>query len=395
MALSFTIPGGLVQLSGNSIWIKVAGAVAPALSTNYKVLLRITSSDGQLRGGPFVDGEIPYPDGTAEFNISALVDKPFAPLFEWPLSTASYGYSAAAWNVLIEIGETYIDSSRQRIIHYNADDGSIPEGEMIQIIKGGISENKIGLYNETHTTFFDQIIAKGKFLTNQPSGIKVSYNQPVKLFLISPYTENTNIDIITTAYYADGSTQVYTEHTELWLDGMFEYTMHPKHLGIPAVKTGSPMVKFTIEWGDPATVGDIREYIIDTKYHEIETYIIFSNSKGGVDIIRCTGSIKKATDTTSAEGVQSLDETSTSRTPQVIRTAISSRKKFSINTGFKSAAEIEALEDLYLSQNIWIVVGQNLYPLVIEDGNFSLSDSMEEVHSAELTFKSAYIKRHF
>lgn len=393
MALAYTIPGGTVQLSGNPILIKVTGAVAPVGSTNFEVMLRVTSLDGQVKGGPWQDAVAPDAAGAVKFNISRLVDKPHEPLFEFPLLTASYGYVNAIWNIRVEIGVKYIDSNNQLVIHYHADDAAIPEGQNINIIKGGISDHQRGIYNEADTTFYAQVIAKGKFLTNQPNSVKVGPNQPVKLFLISPYAENTFIDVITTAYYADGSSQDFTEASEIYLDGMFEYTMHPAHVGLPTNKDGSPMVRFTIEWGDPDTVGDLREYIVDWTYYENETYVWFANSKGALDIVRFTGAVKRAIETTATEGIRPLDETSRSRTPEILTTAVTGRKKFTINTGTKEPEEIEALEDLYLSKNIWIQVGARLYPVTIEAGETELFDSENDIPSRDLVFKGAYNKR--
>lgn len=393
MALAYTIPGGTVQLSGNPVLIKVTGAVAPAGTTDFNVILRVTSLDGQVKGGRWVDAITPDSAGAVRFNISRLVDKPHEPLFEFPLVAASYGYINAIWNIFVEIGIKYIDTDKNLVIRYHADDASIPEGQTINIIKGGISDHQRGIYNEAATTFYQQVIQKGKFLTNQPDSVKIGPYQPVKLFLISPYAGNAFIDVITTAYYADGSSQDFTETSEIYLDGMFEYTMHPAHVGLPLVKIGSPMVRFTIGWGNPATVGDLREYIVDWTYYENETYIWFANSIGGVDIIRCTGAVKRGIETTATEGVRPLDETSRSRTPEILTTAVTSRKKFSVNTGVKLSAEIEALEDLYLSRNIWIQIENRLYPVTLEGGENELFDSENDIPSRELTFKSAYNKR--
>lgn len=388
MALALTIPGGAVQLSGNPIWAKVTGASAPVGSTGYNIILKITSTDGIVTGGPFIDAIPPNAAGVATFDISGLVDIPVTPQFEWPLVTGSKSYIDAAWNIKVEFGEMYINSSGVLVTTWQ------PTNSLIQIIKGGISDFKIGEYNDAATSFYAQIIAKGKFLTNQPTPQTVSPTQNVKLYLISPYAVNTTISVVCTGYYSDNSTAVHTESCELFVDGLFEFNLNPAHVGLAMVNiAGKPMVRFTIGWGNPATVGDLREYLIDWNYHEQNNYLFAANSLSGVDVHWLTGEVKKGIDIAGTEGVKPMAQGAGARSRTVLTTGISGRKKITINTGYKSAAEIEALEDVYLSRNLWLLMAGKLIPVKLINSEKLLNDTTEDVHAVDLEFEESHIKR--
>ncbi len=82
--MNIEIIGKPVQLTGNDIWIKISGGGAPSGAVDYKYMLKLFSTDGQIPGAPFVDAIAPDENGEAFFNISGLVDIPFPAVFEYP-----------------------------------------------------------------------------------------------------------------------------------------------------------------------------------------------------------------------------------------------------------------------------------------------------------------------
>jgi len=379
MAITLEIPGGTVQLSGNPIWCHVTGAVKPIGATNYNILLKVESVDSVLTGGPFVDAIPPDADGEAWFDISGLVDRPFIPDFDYPDVGAVGSYIDAIWNLRLTAGETYLDANGDRAETYGT-----PTLYNHQIIKGGISNTRLGEYNDANTTFFKEVIEKGKFLTNQPDQIRISPDQPVKLWLISPFQENTDTTLNCTGIYEDDSEAVVQLPFSLFRDGLFEFSCAPAHIGIPVVSLeGKKLIRYYVGWAE-AQAGDIREFEIDWQYYENLNYLFVSNSVGGVDVIRLTGAVKTSIDVSRNEGVQPMAYGASARTPSVRVTSKSGRKKYTINTGFKTTAEMQGMEDVYLSRNIWLLINGRLTPVNLDNGDQLILDSMEDIHSVEL-----------
>jgi len=390
MALSLTLPGGSVQLSGNPIWCKVAGAVIPSGATNYQLLLKVTSIDSVLSGGPFVDAVSPDASGEALFDISGYVDQPMPVNFEYPQVASVKAYIDAAYNIKIEFGQRYINSSGALVESYEA------TNQLIQILKGGISDFKIGEYNDAGTSFFAEIIQKGKYLTNQPDNMVVAPNQPVKLWMMSPYVDNTNMTMYTTGHYADGTSEMITQPFEIFLDGLFEFSMAPFFIGIPMVNlAGSPLVSFgtaVVKTGD-GTFGDSRTYTIDNNYYENSNFLFDANSLGGVDVIWLKGAVEKSIDLSGTEGVRPMGSASGSRTGTIVSTSKTGRRKWKINTGYKSASEMQGMIDVYLSRNLWLLIDGKLIPVILTNSSQLLTNSMDDLHSAELELLEAHNAR--
>lgn len=379
MAITLDIPGGTVQLSGNPIWCHVTGAAAPLGVTGYKVLLKIESVDGVLAGGPFIDAIPPDANGEVWFDISGLVDRPFIPDFDYPAVGAVGAYVDAIWNLRLTAGETYLDALDDRTITYGT-----PLTYNYQIIKGGISNVRLGEYNDASTTFFKEVIEKGKFLTNQPDQLKISPDQPLKLWLISPFQENTNTTLNCTGIYEDESEAVVQIPFALFRDGLFEFSCAPAHLGIPILSPeGKRLIRYYVGWAQ-AQAGEIREYEIDWQYYENLNYLFVANSIGGVDVIRLTGAVKTSIDITRNEGVQPMAYGASARTPSVRVTGKTGRKKYTINTGYKTTAEMQGMEDVYLSRNIWLLLNGRVTPVSLDNGDQLLFDSMEDLHAVDL-----------
>jgi hypothetical protein len=397
MALAFNIPGGSVQLSGNPILVNVTGASIPTGASNYKLLLKITSIDGVVTGGPFIDAIAPDVAGAAEFDIHAYVDQPLPVNFEYPIASTVKAYIDAAYNIRIYCGETYINSSGNPVTNWITEES----GQNIQIIKGGLSPLQIGEYNDDDTTFYDEWIASGRFLTHQPDNVKVAPDQVVKLFLISPYEDNRYCDLYITGHYEDDPdgelTESRTYECELFRDGLYEFTIQPALNGIATTKSGHRLSYYGIaivERGEGA-VADSRTYYVDWTYYENENYLYAANSLGGVDVIRLTGAVKKSITTTGTEGYRPQATGASAKTPTVVVTSRTMRRKWTINTGQKEPDEMEALTDVFLSRALWLLTDGKLRPVVLKNTEQLLNDTMEDLASADLELEEAHINNYF
>lgn len=390
MALSITIPGGAVQLSANPIWITVAGGAAPVGSSQYQLLCKITSVDGDLSGGPFIDSIAPDASGESLFDISALVNQPLVPEFSWPAVGVIGGHPKAAWALKIEFGETYIDSNGNRQTTY------AETFESLTVLKGGISDFTQGEYNDAETSFYEDWIQSGKFLTNQPNNAVVSADQIVKLWYMGQWATNHDCTLFTrvTTDNKVAHIPIQQAFTIYPNTGLIELNINPIFQGFE-LDPGELIEKFEV-WIEDADeeVSERRTFYVDNDYHENSNYLFAANSKSGVDIIWLTGAVKSAIETTGAEGYKPMGIGASSRTATILTTSKSARRKWTINSGFKSSAEIQAMADVYLSRNLWLLVDSKLIPVVLLNGEKLLNDSTQDLHEVDLELQEAHNMRY-
>lgn len=404
MAIGLNIQGGLVQLSGNPIWIEVNGASVPVGATNYKLLLKVTSTDGLLLGSPFIDAIAPDANGKALFNISGIVDKPIAPEFEWPATGAIKANPAAVFNIEVEAGETYI-LNREQVINM----GAYPED--MQILKGGVSDEQAIEYLQPFHSFFTDWISAGKFLTNQPNNPKVSVYQIAKLWWMT-----SNVSIFNAEWHCGVWLNHQANYIELSDDividpasGLLEFNVNPIFLGLNDVygtTDFTPYIRSFDFWlEDPAAseafrvISEVRSFVVDQSYHENNTYIMFLNGKRGIDNLWFPGSVKSNIETTSSEAQRPVGLTDTVKIGTVLVTGKSGRRKWIVNSGYKSTEEMHALVDLFLSTHIWMVTGDQQFwdpgkttsviPVVLANADKLLHDTNEDLHYCELELLEA------
>lgn len=390
MALAIEIPGGSVQLSANPIWVKVTGAVIPVGATEFKLLCKVTSVDGDLLGGPFIDGITPDSEGNALFDISGYVDQPMIPEFQYPLVGVTVAHAKSAWVIEIEFGQTYIDENDDRQTTYEA------SSETITVLKGGISDYAMALYNDADTSFFEDWIVGGKFLTNQPNNIRVSPTQLVKLWYMGQWTSAHEVTIYTKVNTGPNKIahipieQTVTIYPET---GVLELNINPVFQGF-VIASGQQITSFEFWIEDSGgKVSETRTFIVDNKPKENNNYLFVANSKSGVDVIWLSGSVEKSIDTSGTEGYRPLGINVGSRTGTILATGRSARRKWKINSGYKTTDEMAGLIDVFISRNIWLLMDGNVIPVLLTNGDKLLADTAKDLHSIELELLEAHNTR--
>lgn len=387
MALVLTVPSGNFHLAGNPINVEVTGAVAPAGSSNYKILLKITSIDSLLVGSPFIDGVLPIA-GKATFDVSGYVDQPLFRAFEYPLSGGVNPYVNDTFDIKFAAGESWIDAN-----------GDLQEtmgtnGETHFVVKGGVSNRKLGLYKDAEENFYEDYVLGGKFLTHMPLSQVVSLTQPVKLWLLAAVSEPGYLRI--RASYSDGSFYVYESTHGLYADILHEINCIPTH----ADAENMPMVKYDLSgnivsrmisyqvWFEEQT--EVRTFLVDHSHYENNNYLFVLNSLGGIDVVWLHGHVKYkfTSEMTTAEKPR-LDSDG-AKVPTLVVSNRTGHKQWTINTGFKPAEEIEALMELALSRQAWLLIDGALYPVIISLADETMRDSMEYLYSIDLNIEEAH-----
>jgi len=403
MAVNHSIYGGPVQLSGNKVEIEVINDAI--VGESPRALLKATSRDGAVAGGPFIDSRpwLPLPtplegQGMATFDFSEYLDAPTDFNFTHP-----YGESIAvkhplrAFDIDILAGASYIDNDLESLTYMQKIEAwqAVEEAVAIRILKGGMSQQRQSEYNEAATNFFQDFIQGNKFLTHRPDFQRISYNQPVRLWYLLPETEQVTRVIKIEYTDADDQVVVITEIITLDPDGLYEFILDPVKLEIP---TDAKQMK-VYQFDDGTQVGEARTFIFDHTYYENNTFLFFANSLAGIDDCWLTGAIKMGINVEGETGLQILDRTATTRDRSTVVTSKTAARKWSIFPGNRlNVAEMEALQDLIYSRFIWLVWNGKIIPVTLENGEKDLTDTMKDLiinDELELVFTAAHKNNHF
>jgi hypothetical protein len=388
MALSLTVPAGSFHLSGNPLWVKVEGALPPAGSTAYKVLLRIISVDGDLQGSPFTDGKAPA-SGVAWFDVSGYVDQPLEKRFEWPMAGAFNPYGEDTRVVTFQAGETWIDEQDNLVEIWEV------ASEGYFVVKGGVGPSGMGAYNDSGGSFYSDFVMGGRFLTRMPLSQVVHPNQPVKLWLLA--AQGVTADLHIRATYEDGTTGEWMASPTLYKDIMHEINCLPYHSGwdaMPAVRADGTRMSYYEVWIEGVT--EVRRFVVDHSWHPQCNFLFVLNSLGGVDVVWLSGQVRSGFDTQSVEATRQFSRTGTRRERTVVVASRTGRRTWRINSGWKSPAEMEALMDGLLTKQAWLLSDAaaynsgTLYPVNIANTSSLLVDTSLDLQSVELELIEAH-----
>lgn len=389
MALSLTVPSGTFHLSGNPLYVKITGASAPVGSSNYKVLCKVTSTDGELTGGPFIDAKAPDGSGEALFDVSGYVDQPLDKVFEFPLSGGLVPYNNQTLDMTFTPGEYYIDSDGDLVETW----GTASTGNYV--IKGGVGFRKQGEYNDASSSFYADYVTGAKFLTNMPSGQIVHPYQPTKLWFLSGVSGSKNVKIKAT--YDDASYYELTSAHTLYENIMHEINCLPFHadaVNMPPVKTGNIKMSYYEVWIDTITAKYV--FTVDHNYHAQCNYLFAFNSLGGVDVVWLNGEVKKGFKTDTVQAIKPFAVDGSAKDRTLVIASRTGQRTWKINTGWKVKTEIESLKDLLISKQVWLLEDAptynsgTLHPVIIENASVDLYDSQTDLYSIDLEIAEAH-----
>lgn len=395
MALTTTVYGGNVQLTGNPCRVQVSGGSFILGAHDYKLLLKIESEDGKLEGAPYIDAIAPKLDGTAMFDVSGYVDQPVKAVFQYPPSGAYTSYATQAFNVQFTAGESYIDEDGVLVTNWES------AGSVYQFLKGGLNPRQLAYYNSQSTNFYEQYIENRRWLTPRPWGAYVHPTQPVKLWFMVPAGVSATYKVRGT--YTDESTDTYSLAVSLSADNLYEFNCNPAHLGLTLEPTGKRMNHFDV-WLESggSTISDTRRFTVDWRPCERPLFVLFQNSLGGVDDVFFSGYM---TEHISVEGNTVYKPHQASDTvldPTLITPNRQGQNKWKLNSGYKTSTEAIYLRDLMVARQAWIlypnvgITSYSVIPVIIESADaelvnrkkdlYNVAVQLAEAHTSQFTF---------
>jgi len=375
--MTITVPGGLIQLSGNAIEVDVTTTSGAMVGKDkYKIALKVTCT--ALIGSPFIEEIAPDSALKSVFDISGLADQPIDTVFQFPATGVSQANTALERTITICSGEVYTDGNGDRQESWNTDNVNI------RVLKGKMRPYDLGLLNDANKSFVSEYITAGKFLTNLPNPVKVLPTQIVKLWYMSHFAETHNAvwHCRITADTDEGPTDFnITGECILYpTTGLIEFNINPTFMGFDnTLSTAYKRIKYLF-WLEDNTghISETREFTVDNRYHENPFFFYSVNSFSVVDCNYLSGKYSENLKTESESAYKPVPFGSGTKVSSIKTVSASGRRSWKINTGFKTVKELQDMRDFLESKQIWMINPDNpvkLIPVNIDAGDYVINDS--------------------
>ena len=389
MAITATILGGDIHLSGNPLRILVNGGVPPAGSVVYKYLLKVISVDGDLGGAPFIEAIAPDTSGAAIFDISGLVDQPVKKSFEYPETTKIKAYNDQVFSIKVQTGESYIDSNGDLQESWGS------ESEVFYCIKGGVSQRQLNQWLTNNTNFSQAYITGKRWLTLRPWGDFIHPNQPVKLFFM--VSETVTLDFVITYFFDDATSGTVTINNTLQAGNIYEFMCNPKIHGINIEPTGKRVTHFDCVLKDGSNnYSNSFRFTYDWKRYERPYFLMFANSIGGIDDVFLAGFGEEKFQSEGATATRPATMADDVVDPTLIIPNRLGRNAWTISTGWKSPSQMRHLRDMMLSRQAWLlypnlsVSNYIVIPVIVEPGEKTIVDHQVDLYAMNVEITEAH-----
>jgi hypothetical protein len=257
-------------------------------------------------------------------------------------------------------------------------------------LKAGLSADDYAGWKDNYfTTYLDEHLP---FLTNQQNDKEVSRNQTEYLyFLVNFLPKPTALKLRVKVYFNDGTDVVYTLKT---LNSVQQYSVYSIPVGFTdlGLESYENIIKKVVSWdiwvnnNTDNRVSEIRSYIVDEHFARNERQIIFSNSLGGYDTLRVTGVASDTLKVTKQTGERELESNYLPSASDMFVNGVEGRPEMSVNTGFLDADQISYLQEILLSEDIYILTKDGFVPIILTDESLLKNQDNVDIDSRTFTF---------
>lgn len=264
-----------------------------------------------------------------------------------------------------------------------------------QVLLGGFAHHSWSS-TELHTQYLKGATAASrKMLTNAPQGKRVGWSSHEWMSVY--YDVPNNLTVRVQAFYNDGTSTTYSVIASM-LDGSdIESTVAcwgtgPTQIDLASQANPESIAYYEVWLWDEDDSNQLSEkfrYTLDHRSYLNEREIVFLGQLGNWDTARFIG---QEVHTYENDGI----EATRSRTPwntnekRYLKAKSKRDELISFTSGYQRDEEVEWLNELVLSEEVYIVKDGSLVPMYIEyKGGGSFGDAMADLHSGTFTGRIA------
>lgn len=232
-------------------------------------------------------------------------------------------------------------------------------------IRAQIAMRHYSMYKDV---FFTQVIGPtGKFLTWQPDAKLVRVDQPERLYFLTNFTPTPKALMLRVRIcYTDNTFNTFTAMEVANVTPMTVYCM-PVGFSDLNLSAQPKTVLWYEVWvcnENTAVVSEARTFRVDRMVYESAKFIVFQNSLGGYDTLRCVGSATESVSVSRQMLERFTDYDYLPTVSDVLINSVTGERQITVNVGnWLSADYREYLEEMMLSEDFYIVDGDEFIPL--------------------------------
>jgi hypothetical protein len=265
------------------------------------------------------------------------------------------------------------------------------------VMKGALSVEQSAGWRDA---FFTVALSQSRqFLTWQPTEKWVDVAQPEFLYYLvnclpKPQELRLRVDI----YYQDGT---YDAMTAQRMTTVSQYTAYSipvgfTALGLPAREASQGKLvhsyKLWLSNESNQRVSEVRTYYVSRDYHANLLYLVFANSLGGYDTLRCTGQTARSLTVRGTDVQRSLPPNYLPTTAELLKLGRSGERTITVATGLRDGDSLDYLSEIMLSEEVYVVTQEGFVALTLPtsgDSTLSLRQDDEDLAGRLLTFRFA------
>lgn len=262
------------------------------------------------------------------------------------------------------------------------------------VLKAGIAERDWAAWQERVFTLSEGLA--GRFLTNQPDGKQILPDQPEYLYwLNNRSTSPTRIKVMATALYSDSTKADCCCSTFDNLATMSVYCVPVGPVALALVQPDKHLVRYAVWLTDEQDqpVSETRLYFIDNRYVPDYRYVLFANSLGGFDTLALVGDASEKVGYARQISERPADPLGMPTYAERVVSQVTGERELTANTALLPPEQRTWLQDLFLSEEVYVITDRAHLPLMLQNPDYVASDVDETLGGRTLTFRYANRER--
>jgi hypothetical protein len=265
------------------------------------------------------------------------------------------------------------------------------------VMRAGILEEHLREWEQQF--FSDYLGANQLFLTWNPTTV-ILPEQPILLyFLTNMKPTPTALKLRVFCYYEDGTEDDAAVSVSAIDDvqymNVYAVPVGAKVLGLLDKTKKVIAYKVWLVNKENEVVSKEMNYRIDYRRYRETRYIVFQNSLGGYDTLAITGDTLQTLNVIRQEAERYKPYQSPASYSEIEVSKVTGAKQITINTGWLNEAQRDWLNELTLSEAIFIVTDRGLIPMKLIDESYTGRDTEERAIGRQFVFSYTNIQRNF
>lgn len=372
---AFTI-GVVTTVASAALTVHTRTGIDPVIREGYQLVCQVRTFPGNATIGE--DAITPGSNQKAEFDVSDYLNV--------NLELAREGLQNFTYPAQVQKIKTHAAHTMQFYLRY-AEKWENQVQRMFttlpcSAILGGLSRRKHWEFAAGNKTFYSHLTANNQFLTWQPASKVTGLRTPERMYFYN--SASRSILLKSTKRYTDGTSSTVTLYTRSCEVGVVEIDCSFANFASGTVKI--EQYDIWLESGG-VRISETRSFVPDYRYYRNEDHLVFRNSLGGYDTLRCTG---RRTSLPEFDRETFEDD---NKLMQALENLITS--KFELNTGSLDADAAAWLDELFLSREVFWITGGRLITILITGNKKNPTTDDQLRFSFDIEFRFSTIEQFY